>query len=163
MKIKPAGFSDFHKVASEMREADFREFSAVSAAKDRAELAAALADRFGWRDDLIGAYAGEEPVAVGALVEARPNVVSLLFLANDRFPAIAFALTRFIVQRLFRAIRRDGVHRIECVSSAEHTDAHRWIEALGLKKEAEMPGYGRAGETFFMYAWVADHVRPAGA
>jgi hypothetical protein len=78
------------------------------------------------------------------------------------FPKIALALTRFIRSRLFPRYRANGVHRIECASLDGYVEVHRWIELLGLRQEAVMPGYGRGGETFLQFAWVAD-ARPTGS
>ena len=43
-----------------------------------------------------------------------------------------------------------------------HAEVHRWVELLGLKREAVMPKYGKGGETYIQFAWVAD-AGPVGA
>jgi hypothetical protein len=156
MRIDTPGFGDFHHVASRMRDSDFREFSALHPVDTKADLATRLSDIYGWREDLIGAYLDDRPVAVGAAIEATPNVLTLLFLATDDFPLVAFGLTRFIVQRLFPPLKAAGVHRIQCVSIDGYDAAHRWIETLGLAREGAIPKLGKAGETFHQFAWVAD-------
>ena len=35
---------------------------------------------------------------------------------------------------------------------------HRWLGIIGLKREAALRGFGKNGETFHQFAWVADHV-----
>lgn len=162
MKIDTPGFGDFHYVASHMRDSDYREFSALSPSENRADLATRLADTYGWRSDLIGVYL-DRPVAVGAAIEATPNVLTLLFLATDDFPLVAFGLTRFITQRLFPRYRAAGVHRIQCASIDGYDAAHRWIGTLGLQREAELRGFGKNGETFHQFAWVSDDLGPARA
>ena len=163
MKIDAPLRADVRHVAENMRQKDIVEFRAVSRAENTDELAEALIERYGDRGDTICARLDDgTPVAVGAMIESRFNVVTLLFFATDDFPQIAMALTKFIVQRLFPRYRNAGVHRIECVSHVGYTEAHRWIETLGLEKEAEMPGYGRNGETYFQFAWVDDRVRQTG-
>ena len=163
MKIDAPLRADVRHVAENMRQKDIVEFRAVSRAENTDELAEALIERYGDRGDTICARLDDgTPVAVGAMIESRFNVVTLLFFATDDFPQIAMALTKFIVQRLFPRYRNAGVHRIECVSHVDYTEAHRWIETLGLEKEAEMPGYGRNGETYFQFAWVDDRVRQTG-
>lgn len=143
-------------VAARMRDRDAEEFLAVSRAETRAELVAGLIDRYGDAPDAYVVYSGATPVAVGAMVEHRPNVVTLMFFATERLPEVGLALTKFITQRLFPRYRARGVHRIECASIAGYAAVHRWIRALGLKQEAVMPGYGKGGETFLQFAWVAD-------
>jgi hypothetical protein len=149
-------------VAARMRKRDADEFFAVSRAASQAELVSALVDRYGDAPDTFCAFLDETPIAVGAMVEHRPNVVTLMFFATDRLPEIGVALTRWIVQRLFPQYRARGVHRIECASMGGYEEVHRWIETLGLSREAVMPKYGKAGETFVQFAWVADG-SPTGA
>ena len=112
---------------------------------------------------IIAVHDEQGPVCIGGGIEHRPNVVTLLLFATDRFPYVALSLTRFVTRSLFTQYRNAGVHRIEAVSMVGHDEAHRWIETLGLKREAVLRGYGKNGETFLQFAWVADHVRPAGA
>lgn len=155
MKLDAPTPEDVRQVAAQMRERDQAEFLAVSHAKTHAELVEALVARYGGAGDAICAYT-DRPVAVGAMVRHRPNVVSLAFFATDQFPEIALGLTKFIRDRLFPCYRAEGVHRIECVSMEGYDAAHRWIGLLGLKREAVLPKFGKGGETFLQFAWVAD-------
>lgn len=156
MKLDAPTREDVAYVASRMRARDVAEFMAVSRAETHEELAHGLVDRYGAAPDTFCAYLDNEPVAVGAMVEHRPNVITLMFFASDRLPAIGPALTRWIRQRLFPRYKARGVHRIECASMDGYEDAHRWIEVLGLRREAVVPCYGRGGETFVQFAWVRD-------
>jgi hypothetical protein len=163
MKIDAPGYLSVRHVAENMREGDAREFLAVSPAKDRAELVDRLVARYGEAPDAFGFYDEDRnPIAIGAMVQHRPNVVTLAFFATDDFPRIAADLAKFARRSLFPAYQKRGVHRIECISIEGYEAAHRWIEMLGLKREAVMPGYGRDGETYIQFAWVAD-ARPVGA
>ncbi len=157
MKIDAPSREDILRVARAMRERDYDEFSALSFAGDREALAETLADRYADRDDTFCAFEDDDPVAVGAMVQGRPGVVTLMFFATDRLPEIGLALTKFITQRLFPAYRARGVHRIECVSLEGYEEVHRWIEVLGLQREAgPFRGFGKSGEAFVQFAWVAD-------
>lgn len=162
MKLDAPTRGDVRHVAELMRKRDIAEFLAVSHAASHKELIEALVDRYGGADDAICAYDGYVPIAVGAMVQARPNVVTLAFFATDRFPEVALELTKFIRNRLFPQYQADGVHRIECISAEGYEDAHRWIGLLGLEREAVMPMYGKGGETYIQFAWVADG-SPTGA
>jgi hypothetical protein len=153
MKIEASTPADVVWVASHLRPADAREFLATSHAEGEADLPDELVQRFSHLKGFT-AWSGV-PVAYGATIFARPNVATLLFFATPSFPSIALPLTRFIRRRLFPALRASGVHRIECVSIEGHVAAHRWIEILGLSHEADLPRYGRDGETFKQFAWVA--------
>lgn len=146
-------------VARKMRAKDVEEFSAVNFVEDGAQLADHLVGRYSGRSDVLCASHPEfGPVAIGAAIEGRPNVVTLMFYATDDFQAVAIELTRFITKQLFPRFQAAGVHRIECISIEGHSAAQRWIEILGLKQEATLKGFGKRGETFFQFAWVADHV-----
>lgn len=164
MRIEGALDEDVRFVAQNMRAADLAEFTAVSHARTRDEIAGSLLDRYGGHPAAIVARddAGKA-VAIGAGVEGRPNVVTLLFFATDSFPQIALGLTRFIRQNLFLRYRQAGVHRIEAISMDGHAAAHRWLKTLGLQHEAELRGFGKNGETFHQFAWVRDDVRSIGA
>lgn len=155
MRLSKPTYEGVRAVAVAMRRHDVTEFLAVSPHEDEKALAFALEARYGARDDTYLVWDDHSrPIAVGAMVQHRPHVVTLMFFATDDFPRIAHALTRFIVKKLFPQYRAFGAHRIECVSIDGYAETHRWIEALGLKQEAVMPGYGRGGETFLQFAWV---------
>lgn len=158
MRIEAPTREQVAYVARNMRKADEKEFLALSFAEDRYELIEMLTKLYGNSTIAIGAADDAGPIAVGAMVEARPNVSTLMFFATERFPHIALPLTRFIRQRLFPLYRGRGTHRIECVSIDGYDAAHRWIEILGLKREAVLRGFGKRGEAFHQFAWTADDV-----
>jgi len=143
-------------VAENMRQDDVDEFMSVSFARDRAELADGLVERYASNGEAYCFSDGETPVAVGAMVEGRPNVITIMFFATDRFPAIALPLARFCKRNLFPRYRAVGVHRIECIAIADQPKKRRWIELLGMQHEATFAGYGKNGEAFGQYAWVRD-------
>lgn len=154
MRISEPSPETVHHVALNMRDRDFEEFSAVSFASSREEMADIMAERYGSRHDVMVADVDGEPVCVGATVMARPNVVSLLFFATDRFPEIALPITRFIKRQLFPRLVKNGVHRIEAVSIAGYEQTQNWLRTLGLEQETgAMHGYGKAGEAFIQFAW----------
>lgn len=161
MKIDVATADDIFDVALRMRPTDFAEFDALYPTSGRQQLAHAIAMRYGSRQDIIVASHGEHRTAIGAPIETRPNVLTLLFFATPDFNSIALPLTRFITRRLFPPLVNAGAHRIEAVSMDGHDEAHRWIELLGLKRETvPMLGYGKNGESFIQFAWVADVSAP---
>lgn len=161
MKIERATPIDLCYVARHMRETDFAEFSAVSTATNREELVDVLMGRYASRPETICASTKAGPVAIGAALEVRPNVLALMFFATDEFPSIAYPLTRFIKQRLFPPLVAAGVHRIEAISIEGYTQAQRWLGVLGLKPETgPLRNYGKNGEAFVQFSWVKD-VRPA--
>lgn len=163
MTVEHARDDDVRFVAANMRAKDAEEFLALTHAADRAALVDSLLDRYGGHPAAIAVHDDGGPVCIGAGIEHRPNVITLLLFATDRFPGVALPLTRFVTRELFYRWKVAGAHRIEAVSMEGHDEAHRWIELLGLEREAELRGYGKNGETFIQFAWVADHVRASGA
>lgn len=155
MKIEATLPAHIRHVAENMRERDRVEFMPLTDATTHGELIEILLQRYVWADLVTACADDGTPVAVGGLVQHRPNVATLLMYATDRFPEVAHALTRFIRKDLFPQGRASGVHRIEAVSIAGYDEAHRWIQMLGLKREAEFKGYGRGGETYISFAWVS--------
>lgn len=160
MKIDAATRQDVYDAALRMRESDYREFSALSWAASREELARDLASRPSPSRPIVARF-GDRPVAVGDVLEIRPNVLTLYFFATDDLPLIAGPLTRFIRYRLLLPLMKTA-HRIEAASLVGHDTAHRWIRFLGLSEEAVLRGYGKNGEDFIQFAWVRD-VRKTGA
>lgn len=155
MKIDPATTEDVRRVASRMRDRDFDEFSAVTPCDTRQELADLLASRYGGRADVMCGAGDLGPICIGGTIEARPNVLTLLFFATDEFPTIALPATRFIRNNLFPRLFAAGVHRIEAVSLANYDQAHEWLRLLGLKPETgPLLGYGKRGEAFIQYSKV---------
>jgi hypothetical protein len=146
-------------VAERMRETDLAEFLATSFCDTREDLVDALVERYGNGENGFCFTDGDEPVGIAVLLPVRPNVIALLFFATGRFPGIAVAVTRFTLRTLFPSYRDAGVHRIETISIEGYDAAHRWIEILGLKREGRFEGFGRNGEAFHQFAWVADDVR----
>lgn len=156
MKIGNAEPADIYQVAYAMRETDFAEFSALSYANTREELATSLCDRLAFRPETIVAGL-DEPICVGVPYPVRPNVVSLLFFATDRFHEIGLPITRFIVRELFPKLKAAGVHRLETLALADNKVGRAWLETLGLRAEtAPLRGYGRDGEYFVQYSWVRE-------
>lgn len=169
MIVEAATLRQVRAVAEQMRERDREEFMAVSPFHSYGELVDGLVERYGHHNDVIVACrpltASEleshsdpvmrhKPVAVGGLIHHRPNVASLLFFATEGLHIIGSDLTRFIRQRLFPAYRKNGTHRIECVSLDGYDEVHRWLEVLGLEQEARLSKFGRDGQDYVQFAWV---------
>lgn len=156
MVVAEATLYDVMTVAKNMRESDYREFSALMFTDTREEMESELIRRYVGNSDVIAARYGEIPVAIGRMLEARPNVITLAFFATDDLPLVGKELTRFIRRRLLPEYKKSGVHRFECVSIVGHHEAHAWIKALGLTEEAPLIGYGKNKEDFMQFSWVSD-------
>jgi len=142
------------EVVAHIRDADVREFLAISYHDTRDDLAADLLARYSDRSDTFAAIRDNHAVAFGAMVETRPNVITAGFFATEDFPSVARPVARFVRRELFPAYRRAGVHRIGCLIIDGYESAMLFVQLLGLKFEHEVRGYGKHGESFFSFAWV---------
>ena len=145
-------------VAARMRLWDRREIFATRWDDDAERFAADLCRGF---THGMGFVAGRGclPIAVFGGIEAWPGLWQVIAFATDEFPLIGAAVTRFIQAEVLPNGIARGAHRAECKSLLGHSQAHRWLEVLGARREAEHPGFGRNGETFITYAWRRDDVR----
>lgn len=94
-----------------------------------------------------------EPVAGWGVKQMWPGVWSVFLMATPRWPEVMLSVTRHIRKELIPTLDRIGWHRAECASLTDHKDAHRWLEALGAKREAQLSGYGRGAQDFYLYVW----------
>lgn len=122
-------------ITSGMRKSDIAEFLALSIYEDEQAMKVALVERYGDHPDGFCFFGDDnEPIGAGAMVQIRPNVVTLMFFSTEKFATIANPLARFTKQRLFPRYRDVGIHRIECVSIAGYEPMHRWIKLVGLQE-----------------------------
>jgi hypothetical protein len=133
--------------------------------KDRAEIFACR-----WQDSALGVaedtiaakdkgvvYIGwldANPVVVYGAQPLRPGVWSAFAYATDDFADIGAYVTRHIRRAMMPGLVLMGAHRAQCYSLATHTVAHRWLEALGAHREAEVSAFGKNGEDFVLFSWT---------
>lgn len=163
MRVDTARPGYVRYVADRMRAGDIREFLPLTHVETAADLAELMVKLYSDHPDGLSFHDETGPIGIGAMVMGRPNVVTMLFFATDRFPRIAYPLARFTKKNLFPRYREAGVHRIEAVSIDGYHEAHRWIRLVGMSHEAALRGYGKGGETYHQFAWVAEDVRSPGA
>lgn len=154
MRITDATRNDIAQIALNMRESDFVEFRALLPPDSRGDMADYLASWYGSLSDVHVAEDYDDKIAVFSAIQLRPNVLSLMFFATDKFQSIYFPLTRFLIRKYLTQKINAGAHRMECASIFGHHEAHRWISVLGLKKEAFLPKYGKNQENFVQFSWV---------
>lgn len=152
MKIDVPTRDDVIEVAQNMRANDREEFRATVAVADGDGLPRTLASVYDGMENTFCAYLDEEPIAIGAVVPTDENTIQIGMFATDEFPRIAFALTKFVIKRLLPGYAAQGFSRVECLSVSTYSEAHRWIETLGLARGEELAGYGLNGENFIRFA-----------
>jgi len=111
-----------------------------------------------------GPHAGAVPFAVGCLAHTgQAGVAQAAFLARDHHTFRRhIAAAGAAIRRALPGLARDtGLRRIEARCWAGHPTAPDFLMHLGFDLEAEMRGFGGAGEvTFLQYAWVTPWVAP---
>ena len=157
MKLLPLDFETVLAVAQDMRRADRQEIFATRWDDNPATLAQDCVGA-GCIGAVIAGRDGAPICAIGA-TEMWPRVWSVWMFATDRWHEVALDATRFVKERLIPTLLDLGLRRAECRSSAMHTQAHRWLEYLGARRETEHLDYGKNGESFIGFYWRAEDVR----
>lgn len=146
---RQADFDGAFYVALRLREADAREIYATRWSDDPEALALDAAAA------VPGFVCGlERPIAAIGAVPMYPGVWNVWMFATDEFPRIGVSMTKLMKRVMIPNLQKIGGHRAECRSIEGHTEAHKWLELLGARREAEHLKAGKNGETFYTYAWV---------
>jgi hypothetical protein len=69
------------------------------------------------------------------------------------------SITRFCREEWPKQLIPIGVTRVEIRSLADHDLAHRWLQAIGCRREALMTNYGVHGEDFELWAFIDEDWR----
>jgi len=150
MKLIDLNFDDLIYIASNMREADKKEIFATRWDDNPFELArqgmSPLISPFAWIAKL------DRPIAAIGAFPVHPGMWNVWMFATDEFSKIGLPFTRWVKREFVPELQRHA-RRAECRSDASHHFAHRWMEAVGGKKEATLSRYGKEGQDFYLYSW----------
>jgi len=140
------------KILANLREWDNKEIFATLDRRDPFD----LAEKILYCPNLQGAIfsVDGDPVAAVGARPLWPGVAAVWAFGTDRFSEVGLSATKYVVRCLRPRLLLQGFHRAECKSMEGHAEAHRWLEAVGMHREATHPKYGRDGETFHTYAYV---------
>lgn len=155
VEIRPGTLRDVSYIAAHMREQDWREVHASCPTDDKAEagILCHLSSQ-GWS---YTAWLHGEPVcAFGFSPSMLPWLWSAWAFGTDKMKRAIPTVTRFGRSTIARQLIEAGAQRCEIRSIADHDLAHRWLQGLGAHRECDLPGYGRNGETFVLYAWLKE-------
>jgi hypothetical protein len=107
------------------------------------------------------AWADDKPTTVFGAVPIHAGVWSTFLLTTPDFKKLAIPLTRFakrtVVPTLFEKI---GAHRLEAVLHEKNTHIHRWVEALGARKEFVKERYAPDGSAYYGYVLHNQSTKP---
>lgn len=152
MRIEAPSREDVIDIVRGMRAEDRRELRASTKLAEDEDFEDLVAWTFAQEENSFCAYLDDEPIAVGAVIPFDDDTIQIGMIATDEFPRIAFALTKFVVRRLFPSYAAQGFKRVECLSIDGYGAAHRWIETLGMARLKVFSGVGRGGEDFIQFA-----------
>ena len=156
-RLGPVEYEPLLYIVQNMREVDRYEILATLYEMEPDETSQIITDRtfasatkmgIGW----IG-YRGDEPIAVLGMSMMHPNVSQVWMFATDRWPLVALSLTKFAKKTIIPLLKDSGTRRAQCFSIEGHNVAHDWLTMLGATEECEVPNYGKAGQSFHLFAW----------
>lgn len=81
------------------------------------------------------------------------GVWTLFCFGTDEWNRSAIELSRYGRKVLRPFIKARGAHRAQAESHIDHTDAHRWLRAMGAELDGVLLGYGRDGKPYLMFSW----------
>jgi hypothetical protein len=137
-------------VARHMREKDRLEIFATRDSEDPDLIAHdALATGAGAGVCLV--LGEERPIVAMGCVRTWAGQWQVWMFATDEFRKAARRATENAQNVIIAGMRQMGLRRAECHSIGSHEIAHRWLERLGFEREAEVPAYGKRGESFYRY------------
>ena len=158
MTIKQGTARDLCFVAANLRDEDRREIEA--SAKLESMTAAAM---LSWQTSGNGwcwtAWIDDQPHAafgLSAVSDLQPHMLSAWAWGTKRFKRCVPAITRFCLATWPEQIISHGYRRVEIRSLKDHDLAHKWLQGLRARREAEMPQYGVNGETFELWSLVLE-------
>jgi len=148
VSLEPITYADAAFVARRLRKWDAKEIMPLirGGAEDLALIAAS--SHYG-----RAALCDGEPVAILGASEVTPTLWQVFMFATDKWPKVALSVTRHIRKQMIPVIYDAGANRAECRSHADYKWAHRWLQTLGARQEAEFKEYGPQRETYLLFAW----------
>jgi len=150
--IVQATWPNMLEVCLGMRADDRREVMATRWSDDPFDFAADCMRLPGTK--LAALLPSGEAVAVGGVAVHQPGIGQAWMVGTERIGELGVEIAHASKKGIKALFERGGVHRIQAHSAAFHSDAHRWLKAIGLRKEATLPKYGKGGEDFFIFSAV---------
>jgi len=155
MRVVQPTYEHLSYLVEHMRELDRRELGATGA---NFETLPGMILRY-----RVFAFAAVEsdgtPVAAWGMMQQRPGVGAGWAFGTNRWrravPAMMDNITNWVLPFLIDT----GFHRVEAAALAYRADVRKFLELIGAKPEAVLQQWGRNGEDFIEYRWLADEYR----
>lgn len=154
VRIEAGTLRDLSYIAANLRPEDKAEVDCQFTEWSHAGLAAlSLRDQC-----FIVTLDGNPEAAFGAMAIRPPSLWVAWSWGTKRIGRCIPAITKFCRAVILPDIISQGGLRIEARAMATHTGARLWLKRMGGTERCELPGWGRGGETFILFDWVADDV-----
>jgi len=154
--LADASYEALFYIAQNLRERDREEINATRWSETPESLAA---DTFACGNFQWVAYLDDEPVASIGAFPGIPNVWTVWAYGTDKWPKVVKTLTRHVRRFMIPALENTEAVRVHCFAYDGHTDARRWLEALGATPETRLDNWGKNGQRFVLYSWTREGVR----
>lgn len=102
------------------------------------------------------------PVLAGGLMGSGPGVVHTFLFGAEGWEAALGELIKHTRKVITETLTVERIHRVQCVSPCLHKDSRKFFRLMGLAFEHELRGYGKGGESFYMFARVREHAAEEG-
>lgn len=155
--MKPISLSAVEYIALNMRESDRAEVYNMRGHDNPHLLAREVCYVASYGKAAIAEHRGV-PCAIIGVSPLWPGVWSAWSFGTDQWRRRAVEISRYARDELKPWLMARNCHRLQCESHIDHTEAHRWLMALGAKPDGMLDGFGRDGSAYIMFSWSAPHV-----
>lgn len=143
-------------ICSNLRQSDKDEVFATRDDTSPEELACSIFSR---RDSGVAWIAYSKtgvPVAAFGAYRQCGSLWGLWMMATNDWKEVARGVTKFGIKFVMPFLfERMGMKYGHCISSADNQAAHRWIARLGGHPDSGLTHWGKNGEDFIRFIWVA--------
>lgn len=145
--------TDYVYVANRLPQDQQRQWEALSGETfDPDRMALSLAARLGPKWCLLDRTG--MPLAIGGYDMVREGVWHDWLIGTEDAWRLHWRSITKHCRRIMDMMLESEAHRLQTVALADRVMAHKWFEALGMRCEGTLRGYGYAGEDCVMYARV---------
>jgi hypothetical protein len=147
---KDPTIADFLVVCHNLCPDEIEQYEAFAGAPyDAGRVAALFSLREGPRWVLL---ADGKPIVIGGFDEIRSGVwQDWMFTTPDAWSEAHWRKVTRGCKRMMDVMLRTVAHRLQCVSLASRTAAHRWYATLGLQEGPPLPQYGAERQDALMF------------
>ena len=157
MIVRRATYDDLKYIACNMRAADATEIFCCRWDDDPKSLAHEIFC-MGTFYPVFLAFADDDgdPIAFLGVSALTPTLGLAHMFATDDFNLIWRDMVKHVLRYVVPALIEFGFHRVEARAQESYDQSRRLLEALGFEYECDLSDYGKGGECFTLYAYLAN-------